>query len=361
MQGDIADVLRLPAGVFKVALVLSNNSFEGSMPKNWAKNVEELRLDGNAVSGPLPDPGDCADLKILSTSGNRFTGGIPSGLLRKCPLLEAWGSVDSGLSGPIPSPGPKAASTNLKQLLLAGNKLSGPFPRGLQHLNSLRGLDVSRNALEGPLPDALTDLVLLSTLDASANKLSGALPPELRVLQQLSYLALDCNQLSGPIPPELAPPNLLTLRTFNLSFNALNGTIPWGFANASLYGIALNLSHNSLSGQVPGYDTGPLASDPSVVAGNEGLCGGAGYPACPSSGLSAGALAGIIIGSVLFAGLVGAGIAWWLAGRRNPWNGVLMVFREFDPPLTIKTILDVTDRFSDEFLLGRGGFGSVYK
>lgn len=363
LQGNVSDMLHLPGGL-NVTVALSNSRFAGRVPKTWLRSMFALYMDGNPnITGPLPDPVDCQVLQHLDISRNSFSGGIPKGVLRKCPGLLFFSAAESGLSGPIPSPG--NASGNVQELQLSGNRLNGSLPAGLSLLRGLKALDVSRNELQGPVPTWLTSLVGLTSLDASFNNLSGPLPPELRVLSKLVNLTLSHNALSGNINETLAPPNLNFLRSLDLSFNSLNGTIPWGFANAST--LVLNLSYNQLSGQVPGYDAGALAAHPSALINNSDLCGGAGFPPCPASGLSTGAEVGIIVGSVLLGLLLGGALAaiWWFCWfrkrRADPWDGVLMEFHDFDPPLTTRALVDATEDFSDEYLLGRGGFGGVYR
>lgn len=363
-QGNVSDLLQLPEGG-NVTVALSNSRFTGRVPKTWLRSIYALYMDGNPnITGPLPQPSDCSQLAYLDTSRTNCSGPIPN-LLSKCPLLASWKSEESGLAGPIPSPKAKSGKRPLQQLLLAGNSLNGTLPSGLSQLHGLKALGVSRNALEGPLPPWLTSFVGLTTLDASHNGLSGPLLPELRVLGNLVTLSLSHNALSGSIPEELAPPNLnQSLRLMDLSFNQLNGSIPWGF-NSSVY--VPNLSNNQLSGQVPGYDQGTLASNPSALSNNSGLCGAPGFPACPVPGLTTGQLVGIILGTVFGSLLIGAvvgALCWrhWVRNHRiSRWDGVLKVYHEFDPPLTIRTLLEASDEFSDEYLLGRGGFGSVYK
>ena len=53
----------------------------------------------------------------------------------------------------------------------------------------------------------------------SSNQLSGGIPSSLGNLTNLMFLYLDANQLSGSIPSSLV--NLTNLQTMNLSYNAL--------------------------------------------------------------------------------------------------------------------------------------------
>jgi len=221
---------------------------------------------------------------------------------------------------------------------------------------------VSRNALEGPLPAWLTSFVGLTSLDASFNNLSGPLPTELRVLAQLLNLSLSHNALSGSIPLEQTPPNLKSLCSLDLSFNSLNGSIPWGFASA--YTLALNLSYNQLSGQLPGYASGALAANL--------LCTDQQHRPVRRSRLLGPALSQAIHwcpsrhhpgvrprrpspGTGLGCPLLAP--AGWGLGSRPLDMGCSWCSANFDPHLTTQLLVEATDNFSDQFILGRGGFG----
>lgn len=105
---------------------------------------------------------------------------------------------------------------------------------------------------------------------------------------------------------------------------------------------------------------------PQALSNNSFLCGGVGFPDCPeppseSQGLSAGAIAGIVVGSVVGVLLLGL-LIWWRTRGEDEWSrGTFLAFKEFDPPLTAQAIVKLTDCFSDEYAIGRGGFGSVYR
>ena len=127
--------------------------------------VTTLRLDGNALSGPIPaELGNLANLRELGLPSNELTGSIPVefGRLTSLTWLGLW---NNALTGPIPEA--LGRLVNLRALWLYGNDLTGPIPAALGRLENLEWLSLYRNALTGPIPVALTDLGKLQLFDVS--------------------------------------------------------------------------------------------------------------------------------------------------------------------------------------------------
>eukprot|EP00271_Cylindrocystis_brebissonii_P019129 TRINITY_DN5690_c0_g1_i3.p1 TRINITY_DN5690_c0_g1~~TRINITY_DN5690_c0_g1_i3.p1 ORF type:complete len:535 (+),score=57.40 TRINITY_DN5690_c0_g1_i3:136-1605(+) len=180
----------------------------------------------------------------------------------------------------------------------------------------------------------------------------------------LTSLSLKGNQLSGSIPSGFD--SLSALETLDLSNNLLSGDIPVSFANLA-HLTFLNVSDNNLTGTIPGGNLTRFGAS-SFEGNTEGLCSSP-LAACPlpfakrsSSGLSGAAIAGIVCGSMAMILFLVALVLWYfckpkLAGE----TGVFSLYRKTDAPFTLQDIKDATNDFSDDFLLGRGGFGSVYR
>jgi len=100
--------------------------------------------------------------------------------------------------------------TNLTQLLLASNQITGVIPESLGNLFSLQ--------LTGSIPENLGNLSTLNDLDLSANQLTGNLPESLGDLNQLNYLYLNNNLLDGPIPMSICT-GLSDLLTLFINYN----------------------------------------------------------------------------------------------------------------------------------------------
>ncbi|XP_044477088.1 probable inactive receptor kinase At1g48480 [Mangifera indica] len=189
------------------------------------------------------------------------------------------------LSGQIPL-GIFGNLTALRALSLRLNSLYGQLPSDLALCSNLRNLYLQGNQFSGDIPEFLFTLHGLVRLNLASNNFSGGISSGFNNLTRLKTLYLESNSLSGSIR-QLKLPNLQQL---NVSNNFLNGSIPkalQAFGSSSFLG-------NSLCGK-PLEDCSKSAS---VVV-----------PSTPTGGdsnekekkkkLSGGAIAGIVIGSVL--------------------------------------------------------------
>ncbi|CAL9748186.1 unnamed protein product [Musa acuminata subsp. burmannicoides] len=104
--------------------------------------------------------------------------------------------------------------TNLQQVLLQNNNISGGLPPELGLLPKLQALDLSNNRFNGSVPESLGRLHSLRYLRLNNNSLSGVVPESLSRIPQDSFLDLSYNNLSGPVP-------VFPTRTFNIVGNPL--------------------------------------------------------------------------------------------------------------------------------------------
>ncbi|KAA0039187.1 somatic embryogenesis receptor kinase 2 isoform X1 [Cucumis melo var. makuwa] len=277
--------------------------------------------------------------------------------------------------------------------------------------NSVIRVDLGNAALSGTLVPQLGLLKNLQYLELYSNNISGVIPSDLGNLTSLVSLDLYLNRFSGPIPDTLG--KLSKLRFLRLNNNSLAGPIPMSLTNISSLQV-LDLSNNHLSGMVPDNGSFSLFT-PISFANNLDLCGPVTGRPCPGSppfsppppfvppppisspgGNSAtGAIAGgVAAGAALLFAAPAIAFAWWR--RRKPqevffdvpgWsfslikssNG-LRLFDSFcllfyhyaaeeDPEVhlgqlkrfSLRELQVATDSFSNKNILGRGGFGKVYK
>ncbi|KAM7484490.1 hypothetical protein LguiA_000499 [Lonicera macranthoides] len=127
-------------------------------------------------------------------------------------LVIGLGTPSQNLSGTLsPSIG---NLTNLQTVLLQNNNISGPLPSELGRLQKLETLDLSNNYFTGEIPSSLAHLKSLQYLRVNNNSLSGPIPSSLANMTQLTFLDLSFNNLSGPLHGFLA-------KTFNILGNPM--------------------------------------------------------------------------------------------------------------------------------------------
>ncbi|MED6152857.1 histidine kinase osmosensor [Stylosanthes scabra] len=90
--------------------------------------------------------------------------------------------------------------TNLQTVLLQENNITGPVPSEIGKLQKLQTLDLSENSFTGQLPDSLSHMNGLQYLRLNNNSLYGAIPSSLTDMSQLAFLDISYNNLSGPVP-----------------------------------------------------------------------------------------------------------------------------------------------------------------
>ncbi|XP_031098263.1 receptor-like protein 9DC3 [Ipomoea triloba] len=227
-------------------LDLSHNDFTGEVPSShWdgLDNLENLYLDKNSFSGPIPASlFFLPSLRILSLSENKFSGQILDFQNVTSPL-KVLDLGDNNLEGPIPSF--FFQLHNLTSLDLSSNKLSGQII-DLQNVTSpLDFFDLSSNNLEGTIPSFFFELQRLTSLYLSSNKFSGQIIDlQNAVTSQLQYLDLSNNNLEGTIPSFFFQfQNLISL---HLSSNKFNGTVYLTKFRNPRNLESLDFSHNSL-------------------------------------------------------------------------------------------------------------------
>ncbi|XP_019097401.1 PREDICTED: probable leucine-rich repeat receptor-like protein kinase At5g49770 isoform X1 [Camelina sativa] len=119
-----------------------------------------------------------------------------------------------------------SALLNHWQCYVDRNKLSGDIPSSLNNLTNLNELYLANNRLTGSLPN-LASLNSLYTLDVSNNTLEfSVIPSWLSSLRSLSPLRMEGIQLEGPIPIFLFSPT--ELQTINLKRNGINEPLDFG-------------------------------------------------------------------------------------------------------------------------------------
>ncbi|RHN51044.1 putative protein kinase RLK-Pelle-LRR-XII-1 family [Medicago truncatula] len=264
-----------------ITLSATQNNLHGSFPPNMfhtLPNLKFLHFGGNQFSGPIPiSIANASTLQILDLSENmNLVGQVPSlgnlqnlsilslgfnnlgnistmdldflKYLTNCSKLNVLSIAGNNFGGQLPN-SIGNFSTELQQLFMGGNQISGKIPAELGYLVGLILLTMESNYFEGIIPTTFGKFQKMQLLRLRKNKLSGDIPPFIGNLSQLFKLQLNHNMFQGSIPPSIG--NCLHLQYLDLSHNKLRGTIPAEVLNLFSLSMLLNLSHNSLSGTLP--------------------------------------------------------------------------------------------------------------
>ncbi|KAH9714606.1 protein kinase domain-containing protein [Citrus sinensis] len=368
---------------------LSYNPLYRILPRttvgNLSHSLEEFKMSNCNISGGIPEEiSNLTNLRTIYLGGNKLNGSILI-TLSKLQKLQDLGLKDNKLEGSIPYDICNLAE--LYRLDLDGNKLSGSIPACFSNLTSLRivslgsneltsipltfwnlkdilNLNFSSNFLTGSLPLEIGSLKVLVGIDLSRNNFSGVIPTEIGGLKNLEYLFLGYNRLQGSIPNSFG--DLISLKFLNLSNNNLSGVIPASLEKLS-YLEDLNLSFNQLEGKIPrGGSFGNFSAQ--SFEGNELLCGSPNLqiPPCKTSIHHKSWKKSILLGIVLplsttfMIVVILLILRYRQRGKRpsNDANGPLVASRRM---FSYLELCRATDGFSENNLIGRGGFGSVYK
>ncbi|GAB2282963.1 Brassinosteroid LRR receptor kinase [Dionaea muscipula] len=385
---------------------LSNNQLSGPIP-SWIGAFDKLailKLGNNSFYGSIPpELGDCKSLLWLDLNSNWLNGSIPPALAKQS------GNMPGGLVL-----GKKYVylrnDGSSKDCHGAGNLLEfgGIRQDSLDRIPTRHSCNFTR-IYRGNTAATFNHNGSMIFLDLSYNRLEGSIPKELGAMYYLSIMNLAHNNLSGPIPQELG--GLKNVGVLDLSYNNLSGQIPQSLTGLTLL-TEIDLSNNDLSGVIP--STGQFETFPAYrFYNNSGLCGYP-LPGCSNSGVNSGSsqqhqqqhrrrqasLAGSVAMGLLFSlfcifGFVIVAVemrkrrrkkqedvinymdgnnnsrshsagtnnnsAWKFTSVRDALSINLATFEKPLRKLTFADLLEATNGFHNDSLIGSGGFGDVYK
>ncbi|XP_030553227.1 receptor-like kinase TMK4 [Rhodamnia argentea] len=410
--------------------------FLGSLP-----NLLNLRVSYNNLTGTLPSSfgGSTIQSLWLNNQATGLSGGI-NVLAGMTDLTQVWLQKNQ-FTGPIPD---LSKCTTLFDLQLRDNRFTGVVPTSLLALPSLQNVSLDNNKLQGPVPSSSRGIhITYDGTNSFCNTAPGPCDPQVAALLEVAgalgypitlvdswngndacqgWSAISCQGtnvttvtfskrgFSGTISPAFA--NLISLRTLLLNDNNLTGPIPDNLTTLTQLQV-LDVSNNNLSGLIPVFPTsvkltttgnpfiGKLSpGGGSSPSGTNSTSGGSPGRSNGSS-LSGGVIAAVVIGVLIFIGVVlfvlykfcyinrrhrkfnrvdnpEIGMEVAKNGAMNGVNGFgglpselhsqssgdhsdFPVFEGGNVAISIQVLRQVTHNFSEENILGRGGFGVVYK
>ncbi|KAL0909757.1 hypothetical protein M5K25_020654 [Dendrobium thyrsiflorum] len=192
-------------------LWLNNNHLVGLLPEDLTTlpNLQSLKLDNNNLMGPIPKVkfanftydynSFCESTPGVSCSPAvtvllEFLGGLNYPLI----LASSWGGNDPCTRNWF---GVSCSDGKVSVINLPNLKLSGTISPSLGELGSLVDIRLGGNNLSGTIPANLTGLSMLRMLNVSANNLSPPVPKFSRSVTLLT----DGNPLLKNSPPAASP------------------------------------------------------------------------------------------------------------------------------------------------------------
>ncbi|CAH1452543.1 unnamed protein product [Lactuca virosa] len=245
-------------------LYLGGNNLTSSM-YSWffpltSNKLVELHLSSNMLDGIPKYLGNISSLEILKFAENSAVVKFPDFLnnLSGCTSLSLQYLIAPGsqFTGSLSDEIQKFSS--LKCLFIAGSHLNGSISEKLWELPSLEILDVSYNNLTVPSTIHNSNLSYVNLFDMRSCKVGPHFPKWIETLKNLTSLDLANTGILDTTPPDfwaMWPSRLIYM---NLSSNNISGMIPdlsSNFAKKS----AIDLSSNTFHGPIPNVPSALLS------------------------------------------------------------------------------------------------------
>ncbi|KAM2033685.1 hypothetical protein ACFX1T_015534 [Malus domestica] len=404
------------------ALDLSFNSLTGAIPSTLGNlsSLLWLMLANNFLTGPIPhELGNCGSLLWLNLENNKLSGPIPSQLTKigrnvkqtfdknnqdydqiiggsvECLAMKRWIPADYPPFSFVYTILTRKSCQGIWDRLLKGNGLFEICAAGSSvRTQQISGyIQLSGNQLSGQLPPDIGTLRNFSMIHLGVNRFQGELPANIGQLP-LVVFNISANNFSGQIPEEIG--NIKCMRNLDMSYNNFSGTFPVnlnGLTDLSKFNISYNPLISGIipsSGQLATFEKESYLGDPLLQLPK--FIDNSTYPAKKPYGnpkkpkkFAAYVLVLVLLIVVLVCGVLS--LVACLSGKSppqppgylledikyrhdlassssssSPWlSDTVKIIRLDKTAFTHADILNATRNFSEDRIIGRGGFGTVYQ
>ncbi|GMI64351.1 BAK1-Associating Receptor-Like Kinase 1 [Hibiscus trionum] len=423
LYGTLPDVFESLSSLESIRLSYNNlsgtlpASLGGSMIKNlWINNqivgftgtldvlssmtqLSQVWVHKNMFTGQIPDLSKCVGLFDLQLRENQLTGPVPGSLIN-LPSLKNVSLSNNKLQGPFPKFPSSVESIAVNGTNNFCNNNGNPCdPQVTTLLEIAGGFGYPVFLSDDWSGNDACQLVFVTcdsqksviTVNLAKKNLVGTISPAFANLTMLKNLNLNDNSLTGPIPDDLT--KMSSLQLIDVSNNNLTGDFPQFSSSVKFYysgNSLLGKSTRSGGGGTPGSGGSSGGSDGNSKNGGNGKN-------------SVALIVGIVIGVLVFVvvvcfvsykyvmnkkygkfgkmdgnagdaedGVVNNGV---IGKAMNGYGGLPVemqsqssgdhsdrhFFEGGNVAASMQVLREVTDNFNEANVLGRGGFGIVYK
>ncbi|KAJ0518635.1 putative protein kinase RLK-Pelle-LRR-IX family [Helianthus annuus] len=341
------------------AINLPSKSLTGSLPSdlNSLSQLKTLAVQRNSIGGVLPTLANLTLLEQVILDSNNFTA-IPTDFFTGLTNLQSFSITDN----------PDMSSWTIPENLNQNTNLQS-FQAGNANIMVMVLLEVA--GAIGSFISCDSSGKYVTSVNFGKQKFSGTISPAFANLTSLRSLSLNDNNLVDSIPEVLT--SLPNLQLLDVSNNNLSGKIPVFPERVKFVHTGNVLLGQDVSGGPPGSEPG---------SGDTG-----GNSSGSTKGVSGGLIAGIVIGVLVFVVIIlfvcykcylkkknqkpktvqdpekgkEAVKASDLQSQSSGDQTEMSVFEGGSIVISIQVLREATNNFSEENVLGRGGFGVVYK
>ncbi|KDP24892.1 hypothetical protein JCGZ_25154 [Jatropha curcas] len=248
-NGTICHVIFMYVSAPLAKKSLKSQNLQGMLPTDLSKlpYLKDIDLTRNYLNGTIPSTWGSTQLEVISLLGNRLTGPIPKEIGNISTLREFVVEYNQ-LSGELPQE--LGNLNNIRRMLLSSNNFSGQLPETFANLTTLEDFRIGDNQFTGQIPSLIQNWTNITKLVIQASGLSGPIPSGISILTKMSDLRIsdlsNGTEISFPPLSNLKNLKILILRSCNIV-----GQLPPYLGQFTKLISTLDLSFNKLTGPIP--------------------------------------------------------------------------------------------------------------